>query len=412
MAALVVFTLASLASELVFGMHLGTRMAPFFPPVRPRVDMAVVIALPAFVLCGALAVVIARRPLSPRAFAAAAFGLGLAARLALAAVGRGPEGWYAIFGERGSREYLPALPALDLGTGTFLDRFAEIAPSLPIHPSAHPPGTLLLLDLLGITTAGGMASLTIGLTALSIPLTYVLARSLMDDRSARIATLLFAFAPSALIYGATSADGMFVTFGLVAAITLLHASRRTRAAGGLIAAAGSFFAYSLLAIPAWATIVLWRREGFRIAALVAIWCGVVLIAGYALLYAATGFDIFGALGSADEAYRIGVASVRPYLYWLFGSPAAFLVAAGLPITWYGVQALVARDDLAIALAAVIAVAAIGGYTKSETERIWLFLVPLLCLAAARFLPAHRVPLVIGLLSTQAVASELLLDTAW
>ena len=412
MAVLVAFTVASLGAELVFGMNLGTRMAPFFPPVRPRIDMAVLIALPAFVLCGALAVLVARRPLSPRAFAAAAFGLGLAARLALAAAGRGPDGWYTIFGERGSREYLPALPALDLGTPTFLDRFAEIAPSLPIHPSAHPPGTLLLLDLLGITTAEGMASLTIGLAALSVPLTYVLARSLIDDRSARIATLLFAFAPSALIYGATSADGMFVTFGLLAAITLVAASRRSRIAGGLLAAAGSFFAYSLLAIPAWATLVLWRREGFRSAALVAVWCGAVLIAGYGLLYAATGFDIFGALSSADEAYRVGVASVRPYLYWLFGSPAAFLIAAGVPIAWYAVRALVERDELAVALAVVIAVAAIGGYTKSETERIWLFLVPLVCLAAARFLPAHRVPIVIGLLCAQAVSAELLLDTAW
>ncbi|MBA2763449.1 MAG: hypothetical protein H0U42_02025, partial [Thermoleophilaceae bacterium] len=338
--------------------------------------------------------------------------LGLAARLALAAAGRGPDGWYAIFGERGSREYLPALPALDLGTPTFLDRFAEIAPSLPIHPSAHPPGTLLLLDLLGITTAEGMASLVIGLAALSVPLTYVLGRSLIDDGSARIATVLFAFAPSALIYGATSADGMFVTGGLLAAITLVAASRRTRAVGGLLAAAGSFFAYSLLAIPAWATLVIWRREGFRSAALLAVWCGAVLIAGYGLLYAATGFDIFGALSSADEAYRVGVANVRPYLYWLFGSPAAFLIAAGVPIAWYAVRALVERDDLAVALALVIAVAAIGGYTKSETERIWLFLVPLLCLAAARFLPARRVPIVIGLLCAQAVTAELLLDTAW
>ena len=36
---------------------------------------------------------------------------------------------------------------------------------------------------------------------------------------------------------------------------------------------------------------------------------------------------------------------------------------------------------------MIAISVIAGYTKAETERIWLFLVPFACLAAARSLSA-------------------------
>jgi hypothetical protein len=44
---------------------------------------------------------------------------------------------------------------------------------------------------------------------------------------------------------------------------------------------------------------------------------------------------------------------------------------------------------AIALAAVLAVAAIAGFTNAQTERIWLFLVPFACSAAAPLLENRR-----------------------
>ncbi len=48
----------------------------------------------------------------------------------------------------------------------------------------------------------------------------------------------------------------------------------------------------------------------------------------------------------------------------------------------------------------------------RTERIYLFLVPLACVAAATALPERRVPLVLGALVTQTLATELLLYTVW
>ena len=59
---------------------------------------------------------------------------------------------------------------------------------------------------------------------------------------------------------------------------------------------------------------------------------------------------------------------------------------------------------------MIAIACVLGFTKAETERIWLFLVPLVILAAAPLV--RRPQLLVALLAVQAVAYELVFDTLW
>ena len=71
-----------------------------------------------------------------------------------------------------------------------------------------------------------------------------------------------------------------------------------------------------------------------------------------LLYAATGFDPIGTLRATEDVYRAGIASIRPYWYWLLGSPVAFLVVLGLPIAWYALRALAAGATAAVAIFAV------------------------------------------------------------
>ena len=57
-------------------------------------------------------------------------------------------------------------------------------------------------------------------------------------------------------------------------------------------------------------------------------------------------------------------------------------------------------------------AAALGFTKAETERIWLFLVPLACIAAAAALPDRLLPAALAALAEQALAVELLFGTVW
>jgi methylthioxylose transferase len=381
---------------------------PFIGHWRPQADPLLAVTIASFVGAVALAPRLLRAP--AWVFGLAVYGLTLVLRLALAAGGGGTAQWSVMFdptGFEGPNEYLPALGALDFGAGFFVDRFAELVPSLPVHAAGHPPGLLLTLHALGIDSPGGMAALCIGVGALSGPLAYLLGRQVLDERGARVAALLLALAPGALLFAATSADAVYLTVGLLVAWPLA-AGRRV--VGAVALAVASFFAWSLLAVGAWAALVTWRRDGWRAAISLAAVCGVVLVAFYALLYSATGFDPIGTLRSTEEVYRAGIAASRPYGFWLFGSPVAFLVVLGLPISWLALRALARGDGLAVAIFAVIAIAAVGGFTKAETERIWLFLAPFVSLAAA----TERVPLrpLLAALAAQAVLYELAFETIW
>lgn len=415
-AATVVYGFAARAS----GTRLGASLAPFLWDWRPRVHASALPAVTLLVAGVSLAPRLRSATVRPWAFAGWTLALGLALRLSLGSARGGIDGLWAVFQlghHEAASEYLPALPALDFGARFFLDTFAEIGTSLPVHAIGHPPGLLLLLHGLGIDGPRGMAALTIGVGALAIPLTYLLARELLDEPRARTAALLYVFAPSAVLYGATSADALYATLALTAAIPLALAGRRapTRGALALGAAAlalASFFSYANLAIGAWATLLAERRAGVRRAALIAGACGLALALFYALLALATGYDPVGVLHATESVYREGIASRRPYAFWVFGSPAAFLVALGLPIAWFALRAAGARHAPALALVAVVVIAAVLGFSKAETERIYQFLVPLACVAAAATLPSRWLGITLGALAAQMLAIELLLYTVW
>jgi hypothetical protein len=398
---------------VVGGYWFGAPLAPLYLYPDPEASAAA----PAVVAFMAVAAWLGGRlgaaSLRPAAFALPALVLAAAARLALALVRDGTSGWLATLGRGdGENEYLPALAALSLGRAAFLDRFAEVGGTLPTHPSAHPPGLLLAIDALGIGSPGAMATFEIVGGLLAVPLVYGLARRLLPETRARAATLLFAFCPAVMTYGVTSSDALYVTAGTLAALLLVARPAVARTAGAATLALASFLSYALLAVGAWATVVVGVRSGLARAVALAGACGLALVAFYFALWALTGFDVLGALRSADLVYRIGPYFVRPYWYWVLGSPVAWLVGIGLPLTWYAARGLGAGHPAAVGLAVIVAVASVGGYTMSETERIWMFMVPFAGIAAAHVLPPPRLTPVLGLLAAQALVTELLADARY
>jgi hypothetical protein len=408
-------TLAVGLTAKALGADWGAPAQPLVAFLRPALSTW---ALPAIaVIAAALwaALRLRRAAVSPAAFGAALFGLTLATRLALNVIRGGPDALYANFivarsGE-GRTEYLPGLPFLDGGVGHFLRHFPDLLTSLPDQVAGHPPGLLLSLHWLGLDTPQGAAALVIGVGALATPLLYLLARELTGEAEARVAALLFVFVPTSLLYGATSADALFATLGVAAAAGLAARRPAGRVLGAALLALAAFFSYALLAVGAWSALVRWRREGIGAALRLAAVCAAVLATAYLALYLATGFDLVAAIRATDTNYHAGIARLRPYLFWLFGSPAAYVLMLG-PVAWLAARSLAAKEATAVALAIVIAISAVGGYTKAETERIWLFLVPFACLAAARSLSARRVPLVLAAASAQAVLIEIFLYTKW
>jgi methylthioxylose transferase len=396
------------------GVHLGTPKPPLLFDWHPRAEALWVLV--AVAVC-ATAVWIAPRLLAlrPVPFGLAIFGLALAVRLAVATMRYGTDGWTEPWDTsfNAKNEYVPALPAIEaLGVRFFLDRFDDILPALPVHVAGHPPGLVLLFHWLGLDTPGSAAALTIVLGTLAVPLTYVLGRIVLDERRARLAGLLSALASGTILYGVLTADVVFAMLGAAAAALMLARPAVALLAGPAALAVASFFSYAVLAMGAWAAFVRLLREGWRRAFSVAAAAGAGLVVFYVLVWLATGFSLPAVVVATEEVYRESVARLRPYAFWLFGSPAAFLFFCGLPITWYAARALGARHPAAVALALVILVSAVGGFTKAETERIWLMYVPAMCVAAAAVLPERRLTLVLGLLAAQALLVEVLFGTVW
>lgn len=414
MAALTV--VAGVAIHAVTG-GLAAGAPPFIARWLPRIDPLAAVSV---VVLGA-AVAIAPRAVMglrrPAGFAVFTFGLALALGLSVNLARSGIHGWYGVFDTsahssfEAANEYLPSLPALADGPRFFLDRFAELVPALTINGAGHPPGLLLTMDALGLDSAKRLAAFCIAVGALSAPLTYLLARGLLGERPGRIAALLTAFAPSVILDGTVSADAVYMTLGVASAALLVSRRPRVRVAGAAALAIAAFFSWLLLALPLWAAIVVGLRDGPRAALSLLVWCGTAVVLLNGALAVGTGYDAVGALQATSVVYHQSLALSRPYAFWVFGSPTAWGVGIGLPTAVLALRALAARHPAAIALAAVIVVSAILGFTKAETERIWLPYVPLASVAAAAMAP-RRLYALLGALAVQAILVEVLFDTIW
>ncbi|MFD5388478.1 hypothetical protein ACFWMG_26760, partial [Streptomyces sp. NPDC127074] len=222
---------------------------------------------------------------------------------------------------------------------------------------------------------------------------------------ARCAAPFLVLAPGAVWVGA-SADGYFTAvaaWGL--ALLALAATRTVRAAGavafgsGLLLGLTAYLSYglTLLALPAAAVLLLARTARPLPFALI----GAAVVAG---AFTLTGFQWWEGYSLLVERYYQGVASDRPYAYWVWANLAVATVVAG-PACVAGARRMLtavpdtvrrlrpgghgAPDGLVVVTFAVLlalVVADLSGMSKAETERIWLpFLVWLLPTAA--LLPA-------------------------
>lgn len=403
------------------GISYGTATEPFVAGWDPEVDpLGAVAALLGGATLVVLGPLLLRVRWHPVVVAAALYFLGLVAALTVNLARDGLMGWTHIFDLEGGlsqshaiNEYLPGLPGLDHGVRNYLDRFAEVVTSQSVNVAGHPPGPLLLASWVGATTPSGLAALVVGIGAFVVPLAYRLAWTLHgDEHVGRLAGLLCAASPLTLLFGVTSFDFAFAAFGALAACGLVAERWRWRTFGLLAFAWASLMSWALLAIGAWAVLVVWWRDGWRPALVLGALAGLAVAALQGALAARYGYDPIGTLRATEQVYRDSLAQVRPYWFWVVGSPVAWAVMLGPVIVAAALRgAVAARDAAAIAIVAIVMIAAVGGFTKAETERIWLSFVPLACVAAAPYLRAAP-RLAVASLVVQALVVQLLMNTVW
>jgi methylthioxylose transferase len=410
---------------------LGTPLPPFLMNWAPLVRWPAVLAAAVALVAAWWAPRLSAVRMAPAVFAAAVYLLALGLGLSVNAARGGPSAWDHVFNRgpggsfEASREYLPALGLLSRGVGYYVGHFAHLLPYLPTHAKGNPPGPVVVMHLAGITSASSLAAVCVGFGALTAPLAYGLGRALGSEQRGRLAAILTAFSPALILFGVTSVDYVFAALGTGVAWLLVCEGRAARATGCVLAGVSSFFSWLLPAVAAWAVLVVWRRRGWRSALVVAFGVAAGVVSINLTLALALGYDPIAVVRALAPIYRHGIAAHRPYPYWLFGSPVAWLVMLGVPTAWLALRSLAGADDTAVALAAVIAIAVVAGFTKAETERIWLPFVPLAAVAAAAAGPTAaaagptaaaaaptRLRPVVLVLAVQAIAIELLFDTVW
>ena len=351
----------------------------------------------------------------------------------------GKDGLASVFARR--QEYVydaQRVGSIHTRLQTFIERIPSDSPdNWYVHVAGHPPGALLffvLLDRIGVTGFFSIGLVVVTLASTAVVAVLVTLRALGSVTLAREALPWLVLAPSAVWMG-VNGDALFTA---VAAwgLALLAIAATTR---GVVPAVGAglmlglcvYLSYGLLLLGVLALTVLiiaktWRPLPWALAG------SAVVVA----LFTAAGFAWWKAYPVLRERYYDGIASMRPYSYWVWADIAAWTFTTGIAV-WaafpHAARAIRRRsaslrepdphdpdprasDHRVLAMLAAagvlsILLATLSGMSKAETERIflpftiWVVTLPLL-------LPARwRGPLLLSQV-VLALGAQTLLLTRW
>ncbi len=385
------------------------------------------------------------RPTRARYVIAALMLWQLAIAAAVALIDGGPRKLWEPYDIHRRSDYIGAVERI-ASPRQFLRDYARLMPELPLHCRHHPPGGPLFLWCVAQLLAPGpkaAALATLLVASLTVPAVYLLAREALDELPARLATCLFLLAPNVVCYSATCMDAVFMA-PLVWTLCLLWKARARwpfvyGAAAGVTGGLAALMTFSASFVALWSLVMLLMAaiaDRPRLANTLRAVCAAAATAAvfYLLLYAWSGYNLLEVLHSAFEG-QAGVMkgrghnSPRQSAYFAVTNMVAFFFFAGLPLAvlWFRQLARELRGAtasrgrwLTLSFALTLLLVDLAPLYTLETERIWIFLVPLLAIGAAAGIPRdeQRSPpfdlatTALLLLAGQTVVMEVLLDMVW
>jgi hypothetical protein len=427
--AVIVIGLAIILPRAFHWIVNADNVPPLHAHWEPRVGPGTIPA----VLIAVLAIIFAQRfgkTLGWRWLLLGSFVVGLAWMLSLAFVD-GVTGVAGVLVH--PHEYLNTARAV---TNVFTTLHEFIA-RIPLHSAhhwevqvaGHPPGALLffvLLVKLGLGS-GFAAGLVVTILAATIPVAVLLTlRRLGAELGARAAAPFLVLAPAA-IWEAVSGDAVFATFAAWGLCALAYAAtakgwRRIvpwSLLAGFLLGCTVFLSYGLVLLAVIALAILFLGRSWRPIPIVLVVVGLIVAA-----FALSGFQWWRAYPVLTQRYFAGIASVRPFSYWVWADLACLALSAG-PVVGAAIGAALARARtwrtepsalrpiilLTLAGLAMVLLADLSGMSKAEVERIWLPFIPWLLVGTA-LLPPRWVRITLAFQLAVALVLETLLFFVW
>jgi methylthioxylose transferase len=325
---------------------------------------------------------------------------------------------------------------------TFLSSFTDYIAFRPgvdgdrvwtTHVAGHPPLATLIFWLLarigldGGFWAGTFCILLASAVSVSLPLTL---HELGAEAAARRVVPFIALFPGA-VWMAVSADGLFAGVAVSGLALVCRGAVRRRVLfsflGGLLLGVAVFLSYGLVlfGLVVVALLILTARSrGLRSVA--GPW--LIATAGFvavAAVHLALGFNWMSGLLALRMRYYQGIASDRPFSYFVYANLAACLISCS-PLLAIGIVRSIAAlrraghrpwtQDRVVAVLAVSGVFAalvanISALSKAETERIWLSF-GVIAYAGLALLRDRRASLGLAGSGSWALLVNHLLNTGW
>lgn len=378
------------ASSPVAQRGLLAQKPPVYGLFQPGFSRLGVYALVLATVGGVGAFLIARREqVRPWGLLVCVCGFALAFSAAVAAVNGTSHAYTDTFERKKPADYQQDVHRVrELGVRGFVRAHPKILHEFTaVHSKTHPPGPVVFYSFLQKLFPRHVVPRAIVIAVIgclvAVP-TWFLTRAFGGARAAMFAAALIAVAPAPIIFSFTSMDAVYMTMlASVAALLVLGIHRPERPwiaiAGGVAAAAVTFFTYAVGFIAGFAVIyaflTLPRDRALRTIALV----GAAAVAMLILMRGAIGFDPVSSYRASFRA--LPDDNARNYWYWLFGNIAVWLTFAGVSIAGLSSWELVTRRPrYLIALYLPLVAANLTRIFPAETERVGMFAYPFIAAA--------------------------------